>query len=299
MWFLSWSGKNGANLNHSEVRVSWTGPNSSCSGFGEGRSWVFMNLLLSSFSSTLKGNSWVVLLSDQDASWVPLAYDEDPEHAGEITFAALNQNPRINKNTLSFLFRNTHVCSDVHVKSLWGQIRDRSGPWTKRELDAFRDVDPEDMTMVAAPESAKKRFSSPTSLLYLWNVTCRRDEITLPVTSFFFATRHVNAVPLRRAQWKPRWWSHVSNARRGDWELLSVMEWRTPPQTHLGNLMGAPVYHVMLSVQEEEAHCVHSSLAAFVKTEMCVEANGPREINESIKQKNPVSTQAWRILWLW
>lgn len=197
----------------------------------------------------------------------------------------------------SFLFRNTRVCRDV--KSLWGQIRDRNGPWTKRELDAFRDVDPEDMTMVAALESAKKRFSSPTSLLYLWNVTCRRDEITLPVTSFFFATRHVNAVPLRGAQWKPRWWSHVSNARHGDWELLSVMEWRTPPQTHLGNLMGAPVYHVMLSVQEEEAHCVHSSLAAFVKTEMCVEANGPREINESIKQKNPASTQAWRILWLW
>lgn len=72
------------------VRVSWTGPNSSCRGLGEGRSWVYMNLLLSSFSSTLKGNSWVVQLCDQDASWVPLAYDEDPEHAGEITFAALN-----------------------------------------------------------------------------------------------------------------------------------------------------------------------------------------------------------------
>lgn len=72
------------------VRVRWTGPNSSCRGLGEGRSWVYMNLLLSSFSSTLKGNSWVVQLCDQDASWVPLAYDEDPEHAGEITFAALN-----------------------------------------------------------------------------------------------------------------------------------------------------------------------------------------------------------------
>lgn len=275
------------------VRVSWTGPNSSCRGLGEGRSWVYMNLLLSSFSSTLKGNSWVVQLCDQDASWVPLAYDEDPCWRDYFCSSKLKSK----NQQKSFLFRNTRVCRDV--KSLWGQIRDRNGPWTKRELDAFRDVDPEDMTMVAALESAKKRFSSPTSLLYLWNVTCRRDEITLPVTSFFFATRHVNAVPLRGAQWKPRWWSHVSNARHGDWELLSVMEWRTPPQTHLGNLMGAPVYHVMLSVQEEEAHCVHSSLAAFVKTEMCVEANGPREINESIKQKNPVSTQAWRILWLW
>lgn len=252
-----------------------------------------MNLLLSSFSWTLKGNSW-----SGSGIW-PADEDEDPEHAGEITFAALNQSPRINKNTLSFLFSNTHVCS-VHVTSLCGQIRDMSGPWMKQELDAFRSVAPEDMTMVAASESAKKRFSSPTSLLYLWNVTCRRDEITLPVTSFFFATHHVNAVPLRRAHWKARWWSHVSNARHGDWELLSVMEWRTPPQTHLGNVMGAPVYHVMLSVQEEEeAHCVHSSLAAFVKTEMCVEANGPREINESIKQKNLASTQAWRILWLW
>lgn len=32
----------------------------------------------------------MVQLCDQDASWVPLAYDEDPEHTGEITFAALN-----------------------------------------------------------------------------------------------------------------------------------------------------------------------------------------------------------------
>lgn len=46
------------------VRVSWTGPNSSCSGLGEGQSWVFMNLLLSSFSSTLKGTvEWFCYLT--------------------------------------------------------------------------------------------------------------------------------------------------------------------------------------------------------------------------------------------
>lgn len=117
------------------VRVSWSGPNSSCRGLGEGRSWVYINLLLSSFSSTLKGNSWVVQLSDQDASWVPLAYDEDPEHAGEITFPALNQNPRINKKVFYFV---THVFvgmwNHFEDKSETGVALERSDSWMLLEM---------------------------------------------------------------------------------------------------------------------------------------------------------------------
>lgn len=46
--------------------------------------------------------------------------------------------------------------------------------------------------------------------------------------------------------------------------------------------MGSPVYHEE-EEEEEGAHCVQNPPAAFVKTEMCVEANDPREINDSIK----------------
>lgn len=47
-------------------------------------------------------------------------------------------------------------------------------------------------------------------------------------------------------------------------------------------------------LEEEEAHCVHNSPAAFVKTRICAEANDPHEINGSIKEKNPQFARAWR-----